>query len=145
MTIFNDPRQAAIVFQNSNAAAAQIVAAIVAHPQSDPEADILTLFDTIHTGIFERTVNGIESFIAERALQAGLGATVVQDQTPVAGSPAVQSGPPVPPSPPAQEVRCPTCQGPTWDNRADKKNPKAPDYKCRDKSCDGVVWPPRGR
>jgi len=31
-----------------------------------------------------------------------------------------------------------------WDNRADKKNPKAPDYKCRDRSCDGVIWPPKG-
>lgn len=30
-----------------------------------------------------------------------------------------------------------------WDNRDSKKNPKAPDYKCRDKSCDGVIWPPR--
>ena len=43
----------------------------------------------------------------------------------------------------ATEVRCPKCGGPTWDNRASKKNPKAPDYKCRDKSCDGAVWPPR--
>ncbi len=30
-----------------------------------------------------------------------------------------------------------------WDNRASKRNPRAPDFKCRDKSCDGVVWPPR--
>jgi hypothetical protein len=30
-----------------------------------------------------------------------------------------------------------------WDNRATKRNPKAPDFKCRDRSCDGVVWPPR--
>ena len=31
-----------------------------------------------------------------------------------------------------------------WDNREGKRNPKAPDFKCRDKSCDGVIWPPRG-
>lgn len=31
-----------------------------------------------------------------------------------------------------------------WDNRADKKNPRAPDFKCRDKACDGVIWPPKG-
>ena len=30
-----------------------------------------------------------------------------------------------------------------WDNREGKRNPKAPDFKCKDRSCDGVVWPPR--
>lgn len=39
---------------------------------------------------------------------------------------------------------CPKCQGPMWDNRVGKRNPKAPDFKCKDKECDGVVWPPRG-
>ena len=38
---------------------------------------------------------------------------------------------------------CPKCGGKVWDNRTRKKNPKAPDYKCRDRSCDGVIWPPR--
>jgi hypothetical protein len=42
------------------------------------------------------------------------------------------------------EVMCPKCGGRTWDNRATKTNPKAPDYKCRDRACDGVVWPPKG-
>jgi len=28
-----------------------------------------------------------------------------------------------------------------WDNREGKKNPKAPDFKCRDRGCDGVYWP----
>jgi hypothetical protein len=41
------------------------------------------------------------------------------------------------------EVMCPKCGGKTWDNRDTKTNPKAPDYKCRDKSCDGVIWPPK--
>lgn len=41
------------------------------------------------------------------------------------------------------EVMCPKCGGRTWDNRTTKRNPKAPDYKCRDKSCDGAVWPPK--
>ncbi|MEO6526689.1 MAG: hypothetical protein ABIP93_08715 [Gemmatimonadaceae bacterium] len=31
-----------------------------------------------------------------------------------------------------------------WDNREGKRNPKAPDFKCKDRECDGVVWPPRG-
>lgn len=43
-----------------------------------------------------------------------------------------------------QEESCPKCGGRTWDNRLTKKNPKAPDYKCRDRSCDGVIWPPKG-
>ena len=30
-----------------------------------------------------------------------------------------------------------------WNNTLTKKNPAAPDYKCRDRSCDGVIWPPR--
>jgi len=38
---------------------------------------------------------------------------------------------------------CPKCGGRVWDNRLSKRNPKAPDYKCRDRSCDGVIWPPR--
>ncbi|HUQ84655.1 MAG TPA: Rad52/Rad22 family DNA repair protein [Gemmatimonadaceae bacterium] len=39
---------------------------------------------------------------------------------------------------------CPKCGGRVWDNRLSKRNPKAPDYKCRDRSCDGVIWPARG-
>jgi hypothetical protein len=38
---------------------------------------------------------------------------------------------------------CPKCQGEMWDNRVGKKNPKTPDFKCKDKACDGVIWPPR--
>ena len=38
---------------------------------------------------------------------------------------------------------CPKCHGPMWDNREGKRNPKAPDFKCKDRGCDGVIWPPR--
>lgn len=42
---------------------------------------------------------------------------------------------------------CPKCDGAMWDNRGTpekpKLNPKAPDWKCRDTSCDGVIWPPK--
>jgi hypothetical protein len=38
---------------------------------------------------------------------------------------------------------CPKCQGPMWDNREGKRNPKAPDFKCKDRNCLGVIWPPR--
>lgn len=42
------------------------------------------------------------------------------------------------------EFKCPTCGGQVWDNRPKKKDgsfsPKAPDFKCRDKDCGGVIW-----
>ena len=38
---------------------------------------------------------------------------------------------------------CPKCAGQMWDNRATKRNPKAPDYKCKTDGCDGIIWPPR--
>lgn len=41
------------------------------------------------------------------------------------------------------DPECPSCGGRMWDNREGKKNPKAPDFKCRDKTCDGVIWPPK--
>ena len=41
------------------------------------------------------------------------------------------------------EPSCPRCGGRMWDNRLSKRNPKAPDYKCRNRSCDGVIWPPK--
>jgi hypothetical protein len=50
----------------------------------------------------------------------------------------VASGPPA-----SGEQSCPKCGGRVWDNRLTKRNPKAPDYKCRDRSCDGVIWPPK--
>jgi hypothetical protein len=41
------------------------------------------------------------------------------------------------------EESCPRCGGRMWDNRLTKRNPRAPDFKCRDRSCDGVIWPPK--
>lgn len=42
---------------------------------------------------------------------------------------------------------CPTCGNGMWDNRAKKAagemSAKAPDFKCKDKECGGVIWPPR--
>jgi hypothetical protein len=45
---------------------------------------------------------------------------------------------------------CPICGGPMWDDRATKRNPRAPDFKCKNKprerggpGCEGVIWPPR--
>ena len=40
-----------------------------------------------------------------------------------------------------ESISCPKCGGRMWDNRLTKRNPKAPDYKCQNRSCDGVIWP----
>lgn len=39
------------------------------------------------------------------------------------------------PEPAAAVPSCPKCGGAMWDNRSGKTNPKAPDFKCRDKRC----------
>ena len=73
---------------------------------------------------------------------------------PVVAAPAVSAAVPVEQAAPVLTVssgdfpadetpECPKCGGRMWDNRAGKRNPKAPDYKCRDRSCDGVIWPPK--
>lgn len=36
---------------------------------------------------------------------------------------------------------CPTCKGEMWDNRVGKRNPRAPDFKCKSRECEGVLWP----
>ena len=45
---------------------------------------------------------------------------------------------------------CPVCGGAMWDNRANKRNPRSPDFKCRnapaargEPGCEGVIWPPK--
>jgi len=45
---------------------------------------------------------------------------------------------------------CPICGGAMWDDRESKRNPRAPDFKCRNKprerggpGCEGVIWPAR--
>lgn len=37
-------------------------------------------------------------------------------------------------------MQCPVCNGAMWDNRTTKKNPKQPDYKCKNPSCAKAVW-----
>ncbi len=62
-----------------------------------------------------------------------------------ASDPSASGGTSSPDSGPlaSDEPSCPKCGGRMWDNRLSKRNPKAPDYKCRSRSCDGVIWPPR--
>lgn len=37
-------------------------------------------------------------------------------------------------------MQCPQCSSEMWDNRENKKNPKGPDYKCKDKACGHAIW-----
>lgn len=46
-------------------------------------------------------------------------------------------------APSGADMPCPVCQGPMWNNIGKKLNPKSPDYKCKDKNCTGVIWPPK--
>lgn len=46
-------------------------------------------------------------------------------------------------APQMTEPACPKCGGSMWDNRLTKRTSRAPDFKCRDRACDGVIWPPR--
>ena len=78
-------------------------------------------------------------------------AATAKEPTAAAKAAAEPAGdPPAEPQPtdaivpaPVEMPSCPKCAGKMWDNRMSKRNPKAPDYKCRDRSCDGVIWPPR--
>lgn len=38
------------------------------------------------------------------------------------------------------QSQCPICNGPCWDNRTSKRNPRQPDFKCKDKTCNGAIW-----
>lgn len=37
-------------------------------------------------------------------------------------------------------MQCPKCGGAMWDNTNSKKNPRSPDFKCKDKNCGEGVW-----
>jgi hypothetical protein len=37
-------------------------------------------------------------------------------------------------------MECPQCGGEMWDNRGKKKNPKQPDFRCKDEACAKAVW-----
>lgn len=93
-------------------------------------------------GITFEVVDGVlmEQFVG----RAFPGATEVVPTSRPAGNVAALGAPPAQ-APADGEKACPTCAGAMWDNRVGKKNPKSPDFKCKNSSCDGVIWPPRGR
>jgi hypothetical protein len=82
---------------------------------------------------------GVKSAENDRRSQGDAVPRAVTDSTNASAS---QQGAPAS-APAADDLACPKCGGRMWDNRLTKRNPKAPDYKCRDRSCDGVIWPPK--
>lgn len=57
-----------------------------------------------------------------------------QHQAPLraAGAPSIEPPP-----------DCPECDGGMWDNRENKRNPKGPDFKCKDRDCGKAIWLPK--
>jgi hypothetical protein len=57
---------------------------------------------------------------------------------------ASQTGHQAPPQRPAASSpvpQCAKCGSDMWDNRGRKTNPRAPDFRCKDKeNCDGAIW-----
>lgn len=77
--------------------------------------------------------------------EAGAGHVVTIQRTATATEQAHKTTGPVP--------NCPKCGGAMWDNRESNAPKNAerkaqgkgalPDFKCKDKECDGAVWPPK--
>lgn len=64
---------------------------------------------------------------------------------PQAAAPRAQSSGGDVPAPRYENRECPICSGDMWDNRATKTKPTQPDFKCKDRECKGVIWPPKNQ
>jgi Rad52/22 family double-strand break repair protein len=71
------------------------------------------------------------------------GKTAAMSAVPATNGHAAPAAPPTSMLTDVEMISCPKCGGRMWDNRLTKRNPKAPDYKCQNRSCDGVIWPPK--
>ena len=92
--------------------------------------------------VYARKVSGVKSARREESTATAASGESPQARQQPAPAPepelATNDGPLA-----LDEPSCPKCGGRMWDNRLSKKNPKAPDYKCRNRSCEGVIWPPK--
>jgi len=128
-----------------------------AKPLEDPQTAYTRRYGTGLTPKQERQERAAEQRAtakaekAEKNGRASKGAAAAAATAPLTLEPAGDAAATTEPALPAQPVAlepevapsCPKCGGKVWDNRATKRNPKAPDFKCRDRTCDGVIWPPR--
>lgn len=101
-----------------------------------------------------QALGSVLTYLRRYAYSAAIGLSTADDDGAAA---SIEPAPPRKPTPapvsvasaptatahPGADPTCPVCDGLMWDNREGKKNPRAPDYKCRDKSCNGAIWPPR--
>jgi hypothetical protein len=86
---------------------------------------------------------GVKSAAVESASSTGVAPHArTAPEAPQQGAPASAAARTAPVSV-ENEPLCPKCEGRMWNNTLTKRNPRAPDFKCRDRSCDGVIWPPR--
>jgi hypothetical protein len=112
-----------------------------ARPLEDPGVVYARRFGPTNGAVLpdgEQQTGSVRTRGANRA-RASAAATAKDVDEPASEAPAVDVILPAP----AELPSCPKCGGKMWDNRLSKRNPKAPDYKCRDRSCDGVIWPAR--
>ena len=111
-----------------------------AKPLEDPQ----TAYNRRYAG--RQNVVGVNpASVSANAATLAVGAPTVAPVEQVAPKAApVAAADVVSPFPTAEDTPpCPKCGGRMWDNRVGKRNPKAPDFKCRDRGCDGVIWPPK--
>ena len=84
-------------------------------------------------------VGSATTYLRRYSLAALFAIPQEDDDGNAASSPTTSQAKPKPKRQPSgDEPSCPKCNGPLWDDRIDKRNPKAPDWKCKDK--DGCGW-----
>ncbi len=109
----------------------QVWAEYDAQRRQFPPAAIQVLREMLRTGKYEPAVSHSSNGNGNGTGHSGNGAaTQPSNGNGAATSDAATDAP-----------ACPKCGGAMWDNRASKKNPRAPDYKCKKADCDGVIWP----
>lgn len=86
--------------------------------------------------------------VLARALTRYADEITAQSQPPRAvAPPAPTKAPNAAPAPVSGDPACPKCGGVMWNNHerkaAGQMKPNAPDFRCKDRACDGVIWPPR--
>ena len=81
---------------------------------------------------------GARLVVSAALITFGLSDEFTQDAEDLAANGVIDADDPAAGEP---KPKCPKCAGTMWDNREGKRNPKAPDYKCKDKKCEGAYWP----
>jgi hypothetical protein len=110
-----DERQNSIVAQTSVKAATALVSAWVAAGKETPKGVVLDIALEL-----EDWIHRADTRWPGQAPKEGEMFRPAQNQAPA--------------------PHCEKCGSEMWDNRKDKKNPKGPDFKCKDKNCAHAVW-----